>query len=358
MGYLIQIPPGAREVARREREPGDERYALPLAGLYNRLRGAVGQVITVLDADDGHDVYGRHEFPDTHVGEAHMPDLALVAQLGESPDGVLERYATVRPMELVYVDRVHLETAQAPLAGFAQVPRPSVGLPAPGAGTYEAALRSDHQVVRVRVESGGDLALVDLGAVGVGGVYEVDTNFDDPPQHGLRGPRVLRLPPDAWPAQPHGPEPEAPDREVAQLQRTSPVAAVVCHSSSLPLARTLEITAAQSGGAVRASPLCSRRLARHHPEHGKPERHPLELGERRIFSHRHMSPCTGGPPQVILEYRRAVLRGYLLQPHVFAATVAEGYPAIRRLHVAHPVYVLPEHGNEIALTINDHHDER
>src|SRR5215212_4185631 len=145
MGYLIQISPGAREVARREREPGDERYALPLAGLYNRLRGAVGQVITVLDADDGHDVESRHEFPDTHVGEAHVPDLTLVPQLGECPDGLLERYATVRPMELVYVDRVHLETAQASLAGFAQVPRPSVRLQAPGSGTDEAALGGDHQ---------------------------------------------------------------------------------------------------------------------------------------------------------------------------------------------------------------------
>ena len=42
-------------------------------------------------------------------------------------------------------------------------------------------------------------------------------------------------------------EPEAPDREVAQPQRTG-LAAVVCHPPSLPLACKLEVTAALIDG--------------------------------------------------------------------------------------------------------------
>src|SRR3954452_2879001 len=71
-----------------------------------------------------------------------------------------------------------------------------------------------------------------------------------------------------------------------------------------------------------------------------------------------MRPGIGSPIQILLEYRRPVLRDNLLQLHVLATTVAHGDPSARRLHVAHPVYVLPEHGNEIALTIDHDHDER
>src|SRR3954452_1192479 len=71
-----------------------------------------------------------------------------------------------------------------------------------------------------------------------------------------------------------------------------------------------------------------------------------------------MRPGIGSPIQILLEYRRPVLRDNLLQLHVLATAVAYGDPSARSLHVAHPVYVLPEHGNEIALTIDHDHEER
>ena len=71
------------------------------------------------------------------------------------------------------------------------------GVPPARAGPHQAALGRDDQVVGVRVQRLGDQALADLRAVGVGGVDEVDAEFDRPAQRGLGLVRIRRIAPDA-----------------------------------------------------------------------------------------------------------------------------------------------------------------
>jgi hypothetical protein len=111
--WLVAIsssgPPGRASLpACRQRMPRDKRYAFALAGLDHRLGGAVGQVVAVLDGDDGRDIERDHYLPYAHVGETDVPDLALIAQLGQGPDRVLEGDAGVGAVELVEVDSLQL----------------------------------------------------------------------------------------------------------------------------------------------------------------------------------------------------------------------------------------------------------
>src|SRR5256885_1325880 len=81
------------------------------------------------------------ELLDADVGEADVPDLPLVPQLGERADGLLERHLRVVAVQLVEVDAVDAESAQAPLARLAQVLRPAVACPRLVRAVRDPALR-------------------------------------------------------------------------------------------------------------------------------------------------------------------------------------------------------------------------
>ena len=67
----------------------------------------------------------------------------------------------------------------------------------------------------------------------------------------------------------------------------------------------------------------SRLVPRYDAEYGEPWRHPLELGERRVFVNRQMRSRAGRPLQVGLQHRRPVLRVDFLQTHLLATTMAQ-----------------------------------
>src|SRR5919202_2847546 len=112
-------------------------------------------------------------------------------------------------MQLVEIYALDLEASQAPLTCLAQVFRPAVGLPPSRSRPCEAALRGDDQSLRVRVESLGDQALRDLGAVGVGGVYEVYAELDRPPEDATSLLGIIGLSPDALSGDAHRAEAHA-----------------------------------------------------------------------------------------------------------------------------------------------------
>jgi hypothetical protein len=159
---------------------------------------------------------------DTTGVSACVADLARVLQLDQRADGVLDRHRGVGPVELVERDLVELEPPQAALARLPQVVRMPVDRPLTGPGALQPALGGDHEVVRVRVERLADQLLADVRPVGVGGVDEVDAQLDRAAQHRLRLVPVGRRTPDPVPGDPHGPKPEAVDRQVpADVDRPS-----------------------------------------------------------------------------------------------------------------------------------------
>ena len=119
-------------------------------------------------------------------------------------------------MELVEVNALEPETAQAAFALFPQVLGAAVRVPLAGAWAYQPALGGDDEVVGVRVEGLGDEVLADLGAVGVRRVDEVDAELDGPAQDGDGSVVVFGRSPDAGAGDAHGSEAEASHRAVAE----------------------------------------------------------------------------------------------------------------------------------------------
>src|SRR5207248_271142 len=126
-----------------------------------------------------------------------------------------EGHGGIDAVQLVEVDALEPEPAQAAVARGAKVLGSPVRLPLVGPGTLEARLGCDHEPPRVGVERLGDEPLAHLGAVGVGRIDEVDTELDGPVQHGDRFAWVARLAPNAPAGEPHGAEAETVDGQLA-----------------------------------------------------------------------------------------------------------------------------------------------
>ncbi len=92
-----------------------------------------------------------------------MADLALVLQLDEGADRLLQRHRRIGAVELVEGDLLQAQPPQAALARRAQVLGAAVGGPPSGPGRYEAALGGDDEIVRIGVQRLGDQLLADVG---------------------------------------------------------------------------------------------------------------------------------------------------------------------------------------------------
>ena len=91
----------------------------------------------------------------------------------------------------------------------------AVRLPVAGAGPHEAAFGGDGQIFRVGRKRLADQALGDVGAVGVGGVYEGYADLHDAPEYGPGLFGVCGFAPDALAGDPHGAEAQAVYLQVA-----------------------------------------------------------------------------------------------------------------------------------------------
>ena len=121
-------------------------------------------------------------------------------------------------MELVEIDALELQTAQAAFALLAQVFGAAIGVPHVGTRTHQAALGGDDEIVRVGVEGFGDEVLADLGPVGVGRVDEVDAQLHGAAQHSDGLVVVFGRTPDAGAGDAHGTEAESPHRALTELE--------------------------------------------------------------------------------------------------------------------------------------------
>ena len=103
-----------------------------------------------------------------------MPDLPAIAIRGDGAEALLERSLGVDAVQVVEVDRVGPQAAQALVDLRAQC------LGAAGAWR-EAALRRDDHAVRTRRERFTDRRLALAVGVAVGGVDHADPGSDGPP---------------------------------------------------------------------------------------------------------------------------------------------------------------------------------
>src|SRR5439155_16239124 len=134
---------------------------------------------------------------------------------------VREGHGGIDAVQLVEVDALELKPAQAAVARRAEVLRSPIGLPLVGPGALEAGLGRDHEPLRVGVERFGNEPLAHLGAVGVRGIDQVDTELEGAAQHGDRFACVARLAPDPLAGEPHGAEAEAVNGQLAAQEESA-----------------------------------------------------------------------------------------------------------------------------------------
>lgn len=144
-----------------------------------------------------------------------MADLALPLQQEQLTDLVGQRDLGVDPVQLIEVDPLHTQVAQAQFGLLPQVLGTAERAPVTRARTGQPALGGDHQVLGVRMQRLADELLADERAVGIRGVDEVHTQLGGPAQHphGLLG--ILRLPPHSGARQLHRTVAEPIDGQVA-----------------------------------------------------------------------------------------------------------------------------------------------
>src|SRR6202011_2848846 len=97
--------------------------------------------------------------------QSGVENLPLPAQIRKRTELVRGGDLRIDTVELVQVDPLETQAAQAPVDSLAQMIRPPVLHPPSGARALEAALGRNHQPLRIGVQSLGDQALTDFRPV-------------------------------------------------------------------------------------------------------------------------------------------------------------------------------------------------
>ena len=177
--------------------------------------GSVGEVIAVLDADDGDNLLGGFDLLRGDFGEADVTDFALLLGVAEGSEGVFERDRGVDAVELVEVDALEFEVAEGEFELLLEVVGAAAGLGLGGTLARETPFRRNDEVGGVGVEGFGDEFFGDLGAVGVGGVEERDAEFKGAAEDVAGVFAGGRFAPGPFSDEAHGAVAEAVDGEVA-----------------------------------------------------------------------------------------------------------------------------------------------
>ena len=130
LGDAAEAAARLRELAGREREPGDEGDPVALARLEHVLRVAVGRGCSGSGRRRSATIAcALRELVDADVRDADVAHLALVPQLRSAPTRLLVRHVRVDRVELVEVDALDAQPAQALLARRASGARAGVAAP-------------------------------------------------------------------------------------------------------------------------------------------------------------------------------------------------------------------------------------
>jgi hypothetical protein len=143
-----------------------------------------------------------------------VPDLAFLPKRLQSPELILGGKLGVDAMQLIKIDPVQTQAAQASFAGGSQVLGVPVFYPSAGTQPVKARFGGNHQIPWIRVESLSDDFFAHARTIGIRGVNEIDPQFDSPPQDSDGFWPVCRLAPNAFSSDPHGAESQPRDPKI------------------------------------------------------------------------------------------------------------------------------------------------
>ena len=177
------------EEAAAERGVGDEADAeLAQRRQHLVLDVAAEQRVLALDRGDGVDGVRAPDRVGRRLAEPDVADLALLHQLGQRADGLLDRRVRVHAVLVVEVDVVGAQPLERALERLPDVLRRAVEA-APGGAVglrLDAELGGDDDLVAAAGERAAEQLLVVVRAVQLGGVEEGDAELDRPVQRGDR----------------------------------------------------------------------------------------------------------------------------------------------------------------------------
>src|SRR6202022_73863 len=127
----------------------------------------------------------------------------------QSAELIFSRHLRIDSMQLIKIDLVQAQPAQAAFAGGSQVFWLSIFNPLVGTWPHIAALSGDHQPSRIRVQRLSYDFFTHTGTIGVRGVDEIDSQFDSAPQNPDGLSPIRRLAPDSISRDSHRAEPQA-----------------------------------------------------------------------------------------------------------------------------------------------------
>src|SRR5260370_37773336 len=121
-------------------------------------------------------------------------------------------------MQLIKINPVQAQPAEAPFAGGSQGFWLSIFNPLIRTWPRKAALGGDHQPCRIRVQRLSYDFFTHAGTIGVRGVDEIDSQFDSAPQNPDGLSPICRLVPNAMSRESHGAESESGNTKIVSDQ--------------------------------------------------------------------------------------------------------------------------------------------
>src|SRR5438132_2831744 len=122
-------------------------------------------------------------------------------------------------MQLIQVEAIEAQPAEAPIELRSETLGTPVLLPLMRPRTVVATLGRDHETFRIRIERLGDQLLADVRSVGFRRVNQVDPQLDGALQRRDRFRTIARRPPDAVAGNAHGAEAKPVNREVSAQKK-------------------------------------------------------------------------------------------------------------------------------------------
>lgn len=214
-GGAFKRAASSRNVTCRQRKPRNEPEIFPLAIIYNIVRGAIHNAVSILNADNGNDRARVLDLRHADLRQSDVLDLALRLQLLERAELILGRKFLINTMELENVNSFKAQAAQTSFASSTQVFRPCIRHPFIRSGAIEACLCRNHQACRVWVQSFSNDFFAHRRPVRVGRINEINSEIDGPPQYSNGFAMVFGFSPDSLASDSHCAKPEPVNGEIA-----------------------------------------------------------------------------------------------------------------------------------------------
>ena len=170
---------------------------------------AIAQVELVLHAHDVDNLPRLVDLVRLDLAQPDVPNLAFLLHLLDRAQRLLDRDLRVNAVQLPEIDALGLQQAQAHLYLLRQILRAPHREPLVRPLPRQSTLGSNNQAVLVGGKHLPNLALIDIGTVGVCGVDKIHAKFHGLLQNFLCPVGILWLAPHAFANQAHGTESEA-----------------------------------------------------------------------------------------------------------------------------------------------------